>query len=116
MAWLTQLFAKYPELAVYLALGIGYWVGSLKFRGFSLGGATGSLLAGILIGAFVKVPVSGMAKSVVFLLFMFGIGYSVGPKFFKAMKGQGWRFGILGAFVPVVGLATAYAVASILKL
>jgi len=116
MAWLTQLLTKNPELAVYLALGIGYWVGTRTFRGFSLGGATGSLLAGILIGAFVKVPVAGMAKSVLFLLFMFGIGYSVGPKFFKAMKGQGWRFGVIGAFVPVVGLVTAWAVASILKL
>ena len=116
MEWLGHTFAKNPELAVYLALGIGYWIGNRKFRGFSLGGATGSLLAGILIGAFVKVPVAGMAKSVVFLLFMFGIGYSVGPKFFKAMKGQGWRFGVLGAFIPVVGLATAWAVASILKL
>jgi len=116
MEWLGHTFAKNPELAVYLALGIGYWIGNRKFRGFSLGGATGSLLAGILIGAFVKVPVAGMAKSVVFLLFMFGIGYSVGPKFFKAMKGQGWRFGVLGAFIPVVGLTTAWAVASILKL
>ncbi len=116
MGWLAHLFSKQPELAVYLALGIGYWVGSLKIRGFSLGGATGSLLAGILIGAFVKVPVAGMAKSVLFLLFMFGIGYSVGPKFFKAMKGQGWRFGVLGAFIPVVGLLTAWLVASVLKL
>lgn len=116
MVWLTQILAKHPELAVYLALGIGYGVGSLKFRGFSLGGATGSLLAGILIGILVKVPVAGMAKNVLFLLFMFGIGYSVGPKFFKAMKGAGWRFGVLGAFVPVVGLLTAWGVASLLKL
>ena len=98
MIWLTNLFSKQPELAVYLALGIGYWIGGLKVRGFSLGGATGSLLAGLLIGAFVKVPIAGMAKSVLFLLFMFGIGYSVGPNFFKAMKGQGWRFGVLGVF------------------
>ena len=116
MDWLGHMFGKYPELAVYLALGLGYWIGGFKFRGFSLGGATGSLLAGILIGAIVNVPVAGMAKSVLFLLFMFGIGYSVGPKFFKAMKGQGWRFGVIGAFVPVVGLATAFVVAKVLKL
>jgi putative transport protein len=116
MDWLQQTFTKYPELAVYLALGVGYWIGNRKLRGFSLGGATGSLLAGIVIGMFFKVPVSSMAKSVVFLLFMFGIGYSVGPKFFKAMKGEGWRFGVLGIVVPVVGLATAYIVARILHL
>ncbi len=116
MEWLQQIFTKYPEMAVYLSLGIGYLIGNRKFKGFSLGGATGSLLAGILIGAFFKVPISSMAKSVVFLLFMFGIGYSVGPKFFKAMKGEGWRFGVLGFFVPVVGLGTAYFVARFLEL
>jgi putative transport protein len=35
----------------------------------------------------------------------------VGPKFFKAMKGDGWKFGVLGAFVPVVGIVVAFAVA-----
>ena len=116
MDWLQHIFTKYPEVAVYLALGIGYWVGNRKIRGFTLGGATGSLLAGIIIGASFKVPIAGMAKSVVFLLFMFGIGYSVGPKFFKAMKGEGWRFGAIGIVVPVVGLLTAYVVARILNL
>jgi putative transport protein len=116
MDWMQSIFTRYPEMGVYLALGIGYWIGNRKIRGFSLGGATGSLLAGIVIGAFFKVPISGMAKSVVFLLFMFGIGYSVGPKFFKAMKGDGWRYGVIGIVVPVVGLGTAFLVATILKL
>src|SRR6187455_553257 len=115
MEWLQQSFAKYPELAVYLALGVGTWIGSWKFRGFGLGGATGSLLAGIVIGMFFKVSVPAMAKSVVFLLFMFGIGYSVGPKFFKAMKGQGWRFAVIGIVIPVVGLGAAWVVSKILK-
>jgi putative transport protein len=116
MEWLQQNFTKYPEMAVFLALGIGYWIGNPKIRGFSLGGATGSLLAGIVIGAFFKVPVTSMAKSVVFLLFMFAIGYSVGPQFFKTMKGDGWRFAVLGAFVPVVGLIATYSVARVLHL
>jgi len=116
MEWLQGLFTKYPELGVYLALGAGYWIGRKKFGGFSLGGATGSLLAGILIGMAFQVQVAAMAKSVVFLLFMFGIGYSVGPKFFKAMKGSGWRFAVIGIVVPVVGLGVSYVVARILKL
>lgn len=116
MTWAQHFFGKYPELAVYLALGLGFAVGSIKVRGFSLGGSTGSLLAGILIGALLEVPVSAAAKSVLFMLFLFGIGYSVGPKFAKAMKGDGWRFAVLGVFVPVVGLLTAWAVASFLGL
>ncbi len=116
MEWLAKLFTKYPEMAVYLAVGIGYLIGRLKFRGVGLGAVTGSLVGGILIGNFFHVPVSDQAKSLVFLLFLFGIGYSVGPSFFQNLKGDGWRWAVLGAFVPVIGLLTAYTVAHFLKL
>jgi len=114
--WVQPFFQKYPELAVYLALGVGYAIGGVKLSGFSLGGSTGSLLAGLLIGALFETPVAATAKSVLFMLFLFGIGYSVGPKFAKAMKGDGWRFAVLGVFVPVVGLLTAWGVAAYLRL
>ena len=116
MDWLGALLTKYPELAVYLALGLGYWIGSFRIGAFSLGGITGSLLAGILIGWAFEVPVSGSAKSVVFLLFLFAIGYEVGPQFFRATRDAGWRFIALGAFVPIVGLLTAWVVAKELGL
>jgi len=116
MEWLEKLFTKYPEMGVYLAVGIGYLFGRLKFRGVGLGVVTGSLLGGILIGNFFHVPVSDQAKSIVFLLFLFGIGYSVGPGFFQNLKGDGWRWAVLGVFVPVIGLITAYTVAHFLKL
>src|SRR6266481_6295876 len=116
MEWLGHLFEKYPETAVYLAIGLGYLIGGMKFRGAGIGAVTGSLLGGILIGNFFHVPVSDTAKSILFLLFLFGIGYSVGPSFFQSMKGEGWRWALLGVFMPFVGLMTAYAVARFLKL
>jgi putative transport protein len=116
MEWLARVFTKYPEMAVYLAIGIGYMIGRLKFRGVGLGVVTGSLLGGILIGNFFHVPVSDQAKAMLFLLFLFGIGYSVGPGFFSNLKGEGWRWVVLGVFVPVIGLITAYIVAHSLKL
>jgi putative transport protein len=116
MESLAKLFTKYPEMGVYLAVGIGYLIGRPKLRGVGLGAVTGSLLGGILIGNFFHVPVSDQAKSLVFLLFLFGIGYSVGPGFFQNLKGDGWRWALLGTFVPVIGLITAYAVAHFLKL
>jgi len=116
MEWLAKLFTKYPEMGVYLAVGIGYLIGRLKVRGVGLGVVTGSLLGGILIGNSFHVPVSDQAKAIVFLLFLFGIGYSVGPSFFQTFKGEGWRWVVLGVFIPVVGLAAAYSVARFLKL
>src|SRR5687768_9624240 len=116
MDWATAFLAKYPELAVFLTLGLGYWVGGLRLAGMSLGGVTGSLLAGMLIGYLFEVPVAGMAKSLLFLLFIFGIGYEVGPRFVAAMKGDGWRLAVLGMAMPTVGLLTAWAVAAYLML
>jgi putative transport protein len=68
---------------------------------------TGSLFGGIFPGNFFHVPVSDEAKSILFLLFLFGIGYSVGPSFFRNLKGDGWRWAVLGVFVPVIGLLAA---------
>lgn len=116
MHWLASLFTKYPEMGVYLAVGIGYVVGRIKFGGVGVGAVTGSLLGGILIGNFFHVSVSDQAKSILFLLFLFGIGYSVGPSFFRNLKGDGWRWAMLGVFVPLIGLLAGYSAALFLKL
>ena len=116
MEWLSGMLHKYPELAVYIALAIGYWVGRFRFGGFSLGPVTGSLTAGILVGYLFEVPVSPTAKSLLFLLFLFGIGYSVGPQFFKTMRGQGLRWVLLTIFTASIGLLAAYTVARLLHL
>lgn len=116
MAWLTELFAKYPELAVYLAIGVGYVIGNVRLGNFSFGGTTGSLLAGIGIGLLFPVQIASQAKSLVFLLFLFGIGYSVGPRFLSAMRGDGWRYAVVGVVMPIVGLLAAWGVATFLEL
>lgn len=116
MEWLGGMLNKYPELAVYLAVAFGYAIGQFRFRGFSLGAVTGSLVAGIVVGYLFKVPVSSTAKSLLFLLFLFGIGYSVGPQFFRTMRGQGLRWVALAAFTATVGLLATYVVARALNL
>ena len=116
MAWFEQFLIKYPELAVFLAISIGYLIGGVKLRGFSLGPVTGSLFAGILIGQFADVPISSMAKSLLFLLFLFGIGYSVGPQFLQSLKRDGLRPVLLAVVVCVTGLLTAIVIAKALGL
>lgn len=116
MEWLARLFEKYPEMGVYLAVGLGTYLGKVKYRGFGLGVVTSSLLMGIFLGNFFHIPVSDQAKAILFLLFLFGIGFSVGPSFFRNLKGEGWRWAILAIFIPVVGLGIAYVMARILGL
>ncbi len=116
MVWIEQILVKYPELAVFLAISLGYLIGGVKFGGFSLGPVTGSLFAGIFIGQVAEVPIAGMAKSFLFLLFLFGIGYSVGPQFLQALKRDGMKPVLLAVVVCVSGLLTAIVVAKILGL
>lgn len=116
MAWFAQFLVKYPELTLFLVIGIGYLIGAVKLGGFSLGPVTGSLFAGILVGQFAHVPVSGMAKSFLFLLFLFGIGYSVGPQFMQSLKRDGLKPVVLAVVVCATGLLAAIGVAKYLGL
>src|SRR5579871_2834009 len=116
LAWLEQFLVRYPELALFLVIAGGYWIGSFRIGSFSLGNVTGALFAGLLVGDFAHVPVSNMTKSFLFLLFLFGVGYSVGPQFALAMKRDGLRPMLLAVVVCLTGLATAIVVARVLKL
>ena len=41
---IIHFFRSYPEMAIFLTLGIGFWIGSLKYKNFSLGTVTSVLL------------------------------------------------------------------------
>ena len=116
LAWLEQFLVRYPELALFLVIAGGYWIGSFKVGAFSLGPVTGALFAGLLVGQFAHVPVSGMTKSFLFLLFLFGIGYSVGPQFMQALKRDGLAPVLLAVVVAITGLTASILVAKMLKL
>lgn len=88
MNWLVETLRDNPSIAIFLTLGIGFWIGKLKYKSFSLGTVTSVLLVGVLVGQL-DIPISGPLKSVFFLLFLFAIGYSVGPEFFRALRGSG---------------------------
>lgn len=116
MALVEAFLVKYPELTLFLVIGIGYWIGSLQLGPLKLGPVTGSLFAGIAVGQIAHVPVSGTAKSILFLLFLFGIGYSVGPQFMQALKRDGLKPVLVAAVMAFTGLGTAFAVARLLGL
>jgi putative transport protein len=89
-SWFVTTLAAYPELTVFLALGIGFGIGPRKVGGFALGSVTATLLAGILIGQL-GITVDGPIKAAFFLLFLFAVGYGVGPQFFRGIGKEGPR-------------------------
>ena len=88
MEWITNLLQAHPELAIYITLGLGFLIGKIHFKGFSLGIVTSVLLVGVLVGQL-HIPMTGALKQVAFLLFLFAIGYKVGPQFFAGLRKEG---------------------------
>ena len=107
MDWIIKTLQQYPEIAIFLTLALGYWIGSLKFGKFSLGAVTGVLLAGILIGQ-IGITISPNVKSVFFLMFLFAVGYAVGPQFFRGLKSDGVPHAIFAVLQCLVSLLAAY--------
>ena len=86
----ADILREYPTLAVFLTVGLGFMIGRLKIKSFSLGSVTAVLLVGVAVGQL-DISVSGPLKTVFFMMFLFSIGYSVGPQFFKSLRGMGLR-------------------------
>lgn len=111
MNWIVETFREYPSLAIFLTIGIGFWIGKLKYKNFSLGTVTSVLLVGVLVGQM-HIPISGPLKSVFFLLFLFAIGYSVGPQFFRSLKGSGLKQVGFACALCIVCLLVTWGIAS----
>src|SRR5271167_3749469 len=103
--WLVGTIRTYPEISIFLTLAIGFWVGNLKFKSFSLGVVTSTLLAGVLIGQL-HITISPNVKSTFFLMFLFAVGYAVGPQFFRGLRGDGIQQVIFAVFLCVCCLLT----------
>ena len=88
MEWIFNQLRERPELAIFLTIFLGFWLGKLRIGKFTLGTVTSVLLVGVLVGQL-NIAVPGPIKSVFFLLFLFAVGYKVGPQFFRGLKKDG---------------------------
>ena len=86
--WFAATFKQYPEIAIFLTLALGYYFGKFTFKGLGLGSVTATLLAGVLIGQ-IGITISQPLKATVFLLFLFAVGYGVGPQFVRGVAKDG---------------------------
>src|SRR3954464_225650 len=85
MNYLVNALREHQELAIFLTLAIGFFIGRIKIGSFSLGTVVGTLLAGVAVGQL-GIQVPAVVKYVFFDLFLFTTGYKVGPQFFRALK------------------------------
>ena len=93
-----------------VTLAVGYWIGARKFGSFSLGAVTGTLLAGILIGQL-GIEISGQVKSIFFIMFLFAVGFGVGPQFVRGIATDGAPQALFAVVVSVLCLLAVYIAA-----
>lgn len=111
--WFVESLRNNPSLAIFLTLGLGFLIGQLKYKTFSLGNVTSVLLVGVLVGQL-DIPIPGPIKNAFFLLFLFAIGYSVGPQFFHALRGDGIKQVLFACVLCVLCLLTTWVVALVM--
>ena len=86
--WFVQTLKTYPEIAIFIALAAGYYFGSFTYKGLGLGAVTATLVAAVIIGQ-IGITITGPLKPFAFLMFLFAIGYGVGPQFVRGIAQDG---------------------------
>lgn len=105
--WIIGVLKANTHLVIFLTLAIGYWAGKFKIGKFALGSVTGTLLAGVLIGQL-GFDISPQVKTMFFTMFLFAVGYSVGPQFVQGVARDGLPQAIFGVVVSVLCLVCVY--------
>lgn len=108
MAQIRELLEMQPLLTLFLVIGLGYGLGALSLRGFSLGvGAV--LFVGLAVGAFAPAsPPPALVGSIGLVLFLYGIGVQYGRQFVAGLTGsEGRRQNMLALVALALGAGVA---------
>ncbi|MGW6418796.1 aspartate-alanine antiporter [Streptomyces sp. NPDC055055] len=109
-----NIFQPHPELLVFITVALGFLFGKLRYKAIALGAVTGCLVAGLLLGAQFKVTIDGTVKNLFFTMFLFALGYKVGPQFFRGLKKDGLPQVVNAVVVCVTGLLVSWGFAVML--
>jgi putative transport protein len=110
--WFVQTLRTYPEIAVFISLALGYYFGSFTYKGLGLGAVTATLIAAVIIGQL-EIKIAGPLKPFFFLMFLFAIGYAVGPQFVRGISQDGIPQAVFAVIVCLFCLGAPYVVAKL---
>jgi len=110
--WFFATLKQYPEIAIFLALGLGYYFGKFTFKGIGLGAVTATLIAAVVIGQ-IGITINQPLKAFSFLMFLFAVGYGVGPQFVRGIASNGLPQAIFSVVQCAFSLAACVVIAKI---
>ena len=110
--WFFATLKQYPEIAIFLALALGYYFGKFTFKGIGLGSVTATLIAGVVIGQ-IGITINQPLKAFSFLMFLFAVGYGVGPQFVRGIARDGLPQALFSVVQCVFSLAACVLIAKL---
>jgi uncharacterized transporter YbjL len=113
MQQLELFLHESPGLCLFLSILLGTIIGRFHVKGVGFGSVVGTLLAGMAIGILAKPEIPELLRWTFFYLFLFSIGYSVGPQFFGSLKKEALPQIALALVVSVTGLVTVVGCAAV---
>src|SRR6202012_2639960 len=107
IGWFVQTLRSYPEIAIFLSLALGYYFGSFTYKGLGLGAVPATLSPAVIIGQ-PGITIGSPLKPTFFLIFLFAIGYGVGPQFVRGIAQDGIPQALFAVVVCFFCLGAAY--------
>jgi putative transport protein len=109
MEAIFQFLRANPFLLLFLTVGLAVWIGRFSVKGYGLGMVAAAVVVGVALATWasvygVKLQLDNFAKSLMYYLFMYGVGLRVGPSFFNSLKKDGLTFTILAVVCAFLGL------------
>lgn len=101
-----DLLNTYPEMTLFLIIGIGYLLGKIGGWGIYLGSSIGVLFTALFFG-HLGFTISPIVGTIGFVFFIYSVGYQAGPNFFSTFKTDGIRYIQIGVVIAVAAVGTA---------
>src|SRR5688572_15518416 len=116
-----QFLGENPYILLFFTVGMAVWVGKFSVKGYGLGMVAAAVVVGAALATWastygVKLGLDNFAKSLMYYLFMYGVGLRVGPSFFNSLKKDGLTFTILAVVCSVFGLSLVVGLSRLLGL
>lgn len=100
---IRTLLETQPLFSLFLTIALGYLVGEINIKGFSLGSGA-VLFVGLAIGGFApKAAPPAMLGTIGLLLFLYGVGIQYGAQFFRGLTSKDGLKANVAATLGVVG-------------
>ncbi len=111
MDFIRTLFERSEPLLLFFVVGLGYLIGKIKIRGFSLG-ISAVLFLGLFVGSWrpegsEPLRISTEISEVGLILFVYVVGVSSGAGFFDSFKKRGLPFNLIVSICLVLGAVFA---------